>query len=277
MPAEAPDVTLSIVMPVFNERTSFRECLRRVLETPFRKEVIIVDDASTDGTTDLLDRVAKDHPGIVRLIRHELNRGKGAAVRTGIEHATGDIVVIQDADLEYDPRDYAQLVRPIVAGKADVVFGSRFLAGDHRVLYFWHSVGNRFLTLLSNAFTNVNLTDMETCYKAFKRHVIQNVVLESDRFGFEPEVTAKIAKSPCVIYEVPVSYHGRTYAQGKKITWRDGFAAFMHIIRFNLFRTAEACRKRSWKEVPGLIETEPTATIVHAPEQLLSTGPSGTQ
>jgi glycosyltransferase involved in cell wall biosynthesis len=248
---------LSIIVPVYNEQRSIQVCLRRVLDSPFDKEIVVIDDASTDGTMDVLKTFAAEHSEVVRLFRHEQNRGKGAALRTGIDQATGDVVVIQDADLEYDPADYAQLVRPIGEGKADVVFGSRFLAGEHRVLYFWHSVGNWLLTLLSNAFTNLNLTDMETCYKAFRRVVIQNIVLESDRFGFEPEITAKVAKAPCVIYEVPVSYHGRTYEQGKKITWRDGFAALWHIVQFNVFRSVEDARKRDWREVPGLVEPPP--------------------
>jgi glycosyltransferase involved in cell wall biosynthesis len=245
---------ISVVMPVYNERRFVAESISRVLASPLEKELIVVDDASTDGTADIVKALAAAHPDVIRLLHHETNRGKGAALRTGIGSATGEIVIIQDADLEYHPEDYPQLIRPIVGGKADVVFGSRFLAGEHRVLYFWHSIGNQVLTLLSNAFTNVNLTDMETCYKAFKRQVVQNIVLESDRFGFEPEITAKIAKSPCVLYEVPISYYGRTYEQGKKITWRDGLAALGHIARFNLFRSAEQCRHRPWSEIPGLIE-----------------------
>jgi len=245
---------LSVIVPAYNERRSIRECLARVLAAPFDLEVVVVDDASSDGTGETVAALQAAHPGVIRLVTHGRNRGKGAALQTGIAHATGDVVLIQDADLEYDPADYPQMVRPIAAGKADVVFGSRFLAGDHRVLYFWHSVGNRFLTLLSNAFTNLNLTDMETCYKAFRREVIQNVVLESDRFGFEPEITAKLSKSPCVIYEVPVSYHGRTYAQGKKITWRDGLAAFTHIVRYNLFRSAARSRKADWSTIECLVD-----------------------
>ena len=216
---------LSVVIPVYNERRSVAECIRRVMAVPFEKEVIVVDDASTDGTTALLEEIKRRHPSEMRLLIQPKNCGKGAALRVGIEQATGDVVIIQDADLEYDPVDYPQLVRPIENGKADVVFGSRYLGVEHRVLYFWHSVGNFILTTLSNAFTNLNLTDMETCYKVFRREVIQNVIIESDRFGFEPEITAKLAKTPCVIYEVPISYHGRTYDQGKKITWRDGLAA----------------------------------------------------
>jgi glycosyltransferase involved in cell wall biosynthesis len=250
---------LSVIMPLYNERRFVAESVERVLASPFDKEIIIVDDASTDGSREIVQALAREHPSI-RVLVHEENRGKGAALQTGIAYATGDIVVIQDADLEYHPEDYAQLLRPIIAGKADVVFGSRFLAGEHRVLYFWHSIGNALLTLLSNAFTNLNLTDMETCYKAFRRDVIQNICLESDRFGFEPEITAKVAKSPCVIYEVPVSYYGRTYEQGKKITWRDGFAALGHIIRFNLFRAPEQCRKRDWTEIEVLVDRPLLAT-----------------
>jgi glycosyltransferase involved in cell wall biosynthesis len=245
---------VSIVMPVYNESESVELCVSRVLAAPYDKEVLIVDDGSTDGTQLALERLSNTYSDQIRVFLHPVNRGKGAALRTGIEHATGDIVIIQDADLEYDPDDYRRLVPPIDSGKADVVFGSRFLGGEHRVLYFWHSIGNRILTTLSNMLTDLNLTDMETCYKAFRREVIQNLVLESDRFGFEPEVTAKLAKSPCVIYEVPVSYHGRTYAKGKKITWRDGFAAIVHIVRFNMFTAAPRCFKRDWTEVPGLVE-----------------------
>jgi glycosyltransferase involved in cell wall biosynthesis len=244
---------LSVVMPVYNERRSVEECIRRVMAVPFEKELIVVDDASTDGTSALLKRLEGQYGGRMRLIAQARNCGKGAALRVGIEHATGDIVVIQDADLEYDPQDYPRLVQPIENGQADVVFGSRFIGGEHRVLYFWHSVGNWVLTMLSNAFTNLNLTDMETCYKVFRREVIQNIVIENDRFGFEPEITAKLAKTPCVLYEVPISYHGRTYAQGKKITWRDGMAAFSHIVRYNVFRTPQECIKRSWFEIPHLV------------------------
>jgi glycosyltransferase involved in cell wall biosynthesis len=244
---------LSVIVPMYNERSTIRQCLRRVLDAPFDKEIIVVDDASTDDSVRLVEAVASEHTGSIRLIAHTRNQGKGAALRTGIMHATGDVIVVQDADLEYDPRDYPALVGPIARGHADVVMGSRFLGGEHRVLYFWHSVGNQLLTLLSNALTNLNLTDMETCYKAFKRGALQNFVIESNRFGFEPEITAKVAKSPCVVYEVPISYHGRTYAQGKKITWRDGCAAIVHIMRYNLLRRPEQCWKRSWAEIPGLV------------------------
>jgi glycosyltransferase involved in cell wall biosynthesis len=244
---------LSIVMPVYNEYRSVEECIRRVMATPFDKELIVVDDASTDGSSTLLKQLEERYAGQLRLFSQPVNRGKGAALKAGFKHATGDIVIIQDADLEYDPADYARLIGPIERRQADVVYGSRFLGVEHRVLYFRHSVGNWILTTLSNVFTNLNLTDMETCYKVFRREVIQNLIIENDRFGFEPEVTAKLAKTPCVVYEVPIAYHGRTYAQGKKITWKDGVAAFSHIVRFNLFRRPEACAVRPWCEVPNLV------------------------
>ena len=250
---------LSVVMPVYNECRTVEECLRRIMAVPYEKEVIVVDDASTDATPALLKRLQAQYTDQMQLFAQPHNQGKGAALRVGIERATGDVVIIQDADLEYNPQDYPQLVQPIENNQADVVYGSRFLGGGHRVLYFWHSVGNKLLTTLSNAFTNVNLTDMETCYKVFRREVIQNLIIENDRFGFEPEVTAKLSKSPCVMYEVPISYYGRTYAQGKKITWRDGMAAVAHILKFNLLRRPEQCIRRPWHEIPGLVEPQEKA------------------
>ena len=197
--------------------------------------MVVVDDGSRDGTRELLRELAKKGEPPIRYIEHEINRGKGAAVRTGFANATGDILLVQDADLEYSPDDYPVLLQPILDGHADVVFGSRFLGGPHRVLFFWHSVGNRFLTMLSNMFTDLNLSDMETCYKVFKAEVLKGMVLKSNRFGIEPELTAKVAKTRARIYEVPISYHGRTYAEGKKIGWKDGFSAIWSIFRFNLF------------------------------------------
>lgn len=227
---------LSVIMPVYNEAGTVEEVILTVLRQPMTAELIVVDDASTDGTITVLERVAANHPQ-VRLFKHAQNQGKGAALRTGIREATADIVIIQDADLEYDPAEYPILLKPILSGRADVVFGSRFIGSqEHRVLYFWHSVGNRFLTLLSNMFTNLNLTDMETCYKAFRREVIQSIALEENRFGFEPEVTAKVARSGCRIYEVAISYHGRTYAEGKKINWKDGVRAIWCIVKYGLVR-----------------------------------------
>jgi len=221
---------LSIVIPVYNERDTFMTLLERVLATPFEREVLIVDDCSTDGTRELLQ--AYSNPD-VRIFYHEVNRGKGAALRTAFGHATGDVVLIQDADLEYDPEEYPRLIEPIAKDLADVVYGSRFLGGQHRVLFFWHSVGNQVLTTFSNMMTNLNLTDMETCYKVFRREVIQSIPLKSDRFGFEPEVTAKIARRGYRVYETPISYHGRTYEEGKKIGWRDGVQAIWTILRYH--------------------------------------------
>jgi SAM-dependent methyltransferase len=229
-----PNPSLSIIIPAYNERRTIREIIRRVKNTPYDKEIIIVDDCSTDGTRQILREYENDPT--IRLVLLSSNRGKGHAIRTGLGLATKDIVIIQDADLEYDPEDYEVLLRPIRLGRADVVYGSRFLHGERRVLYFRHSVGNQMLTLLSNIFTDLNLTDIETCYKAFKRPIIQNIELVSDRFGFEPEITAKVAKLGCAVYEVPIRYYGRSYAEGKKITWRDGVAAISHIVRFSLSR-----------------------------------------
>jgi glycosyltransferase involved in cell wall biosynthesis len=226
---------LSVVIPIFNEADTIDQIVAAVRAVPIDKEIILIDDCSTDGTPHRLKEI-KELPG-VRVLYHEFNQGKGAALRTGFAAATGELVIIQDADLEYDPQEYPRLLKPILDGKADVVFGSRFAGGEaHRVVYFWHSVGNRFLTLFSNAMTNLNLTDMETCYKVFRREIIQDLKIEEDRFGFEPEITAKVAKTGCRIYEVGVSYAGRTYAEGKKIGWKDGVRAVWCIVKYNLFR-----------------------------------------
>ena len=230
MAAVIEDPLLSIVIPVFNEREWVSELVRRVLEQPFRMELILIDDGSTDGTRDLLPEIAEAHDN-VRVLMHSVNRGKGAALRTGFADASGDIIVIQDADLEYDPRDYVKLLEPILDGRADVVYGSRFLGGPHRVLNFHHYIANQSLTALSNALTNLNLTDMETCYKIFRREILDGMKLTSDRFGFEPEFTARVSQARLKIYEVPISYSGRDYDEGKKITWRDGVAALWIIFR----------------------------------------------
>jgi glycosyltransferase involved in cell wall biosynthesis len=225
---------LTVVMPCYNEERTIREIVRQVLAQPFEIELIIVDDCSKDGTRALLVELEREHPQI-RVLLQEVNRGKGAALRRGFAEATGDIVLVQDADLEYDPSEYGRLVEPILAGKADVVFGSRFAGTTHRVLYFWHSVGNKVLTTFSNMVTDLNLTDMETCYKVFKREVIQAITLEEDRFGIEPEMTAKLAAMPGLrIFEVPISYDGRTYAEGKKIGVKDGFRAIYAITKYGL-------------------------------------------
>jgi glycosyltransferase involved in cell wall biosynthesis len=226
---------LSIVIPCYNEAKTIRQIVDRVRASPIeQKEIIIVDDCSQDGTRDLLQ--TEIAPLVDKIVLHEVNRGKGAALRTGFAAATGDIVLVQDADLEYDPQEYPKLIKPILDGRADVVFGSRFMGSDaHRVAYFWHMVGNKFLTLCSNMFTNLNLTDMETCYKVFRREVLQQITIEEDRFGIEPEITAKVARLNCVIYEIGISYYGRTYADGKKIGWRDGFRALYAIVKYNVF------------------------------------------
>ena len=221
---------LSVVMPCFNELSTIDAIVERVLASPYTSELVVVDDGSTDGTRDRL--LSYDDPRL-NVVLHERNQGKGAALRTGFAKAECEFVIVQDADLEYDPDDYDLMLKPLLADKADVVYGSRFMgAAPHRVLYFWHSVGNRLLTLVSNAFTNLNLTDMETCYKAFRREVLESITIEEDRFGFEPEITAKVARLNCAIYEVGISYSGRTYAEGKKIGWKDGVRALYCIAKY---------------------------------------------
>jgi glycosyltransferase involved in cell wall biosynthesis len=234
-PLDPATVRLSVLIPVYNERHTIETILARVHAAPVRKEIICVDDDSTDGTR---ERLIELHAAgyIDRLILQPANRGKGAAIRTALTASTGDVVIVQDADLEYDPQDWPALLEPIVTGRADACFGSRFLGGPHRVLYYWHSVGNRLLTTFCNMLVNLNLTDMETCYKAVRGDLARALVLTSDRFGFEPEITARLAQRDARIYEVPISYAGRTYAEGKKINWRDGVAALWHIVKFSLSR-----------------------------------------
>lgn len=227
---------LSIIIPVFNEIATLETLISQVeaVDPGLEKEIVLIDDASTDGTRQLIEQ-GFNEPHFVKK-HHQVNQGKGAALRTGFDSATGDIVLIQDADLEYDPNEYPKLLEPILSGKADVVYGSRFMGGEpHRVLYFWHYAGNKFLTLCSNIFTNLNLTDMETCYKVFKKSVIDELTITENRFGFEPEITAKVAKLRCRVYEVGISYSGRTYDEGKKIGWRDGVRALVCIVKYNLF------------------------------------------
>lgn len=229
---------LSIIIPCFNERKTIKEIIDAVVGSPYpNKEIIIVDDCSNDGTTEYLKEKIEPLNLVQIVLYHEKNQGKGAALRSGIQAATGDLVIIQDADMEYDPNEYHLMVDPILSDRADVVYGSRFLGGNaHRVLYFWHRVGNGLLTLFSNMLTNLNLTDMETCYKVFRREIIQGINIEENRFGFEPEITAKISKLNCRIYEVGISYYGRTYSEGKKIGWKDGFRAIYCIAKYNIFR-----------------------------------------
>ena len=225
---------ISVVMPVYNEVDTIEEILSRVEKVAIKKEIIVIDDSSIDGTCERLKEIAADKEN-VKVIYHNRNKGKGAALRTGFESVTGDIVIIQDADLEYDPNEYPKLLEPITDGRADVVYGSRFIGGPHRVLFFWHYVGNKLLTLISNALTNLNLTDMETCYKVFKSQILKDINLKSNRFGFEPEFTAKVSKMRLRIYEVPISYSGRTYSEGKKITWKDGIVALGLIFWYRFF------------------------------------------
>lgn len=234
---------LSIIIPVYNEEKTITQLLDAVIAAPIpeslSKELVLVNDCSSDNSVAIINDYIKAHSDVhMSFYSHEVNKGKGAALHTGIVEAKGDLIIIQDADLEYDPNEYIKLLTPVLAGKADVVYGSRFMGGEpHRVLYFWHSVGNKFLTLLSNMFSNINLTDMETCYKLFKADIIKGLTLKEKRFGFEPEVTAKIAKIPGIkIYEVGISYSGRTYAEGKKINWKDGFRALYCILRYNMFK-----------------------------------------
>jgi glycosyltransferase involved in cell wall biosynthesis len=235
--ASQPFETLSVIIPAYNEKATIENVVHSVAAVPtgLKLEIVVVDDCSTDGTRELLSRMEAPAGTTLRVLMHEQNRGKGAAIRTGLTQMSGDIVLVQDADLEYDPRDYPRLLEPILEGRADVVFGNRFHGGPHRVLYFWHFQANQFLTLLSNLLTNLNLSDMEVGYKAFRSDIVRRLRLTADRFGFEPEITVKVAKLGCRIYEVPISYHGRTYEEGKKITWRDGIAAVYFLLKYRFF------------------------------------------
>jgi glycosyltransferase involved in cell wall biosynthesis len=254
---------LSVIMPVYNERATLRPAVERVLAVPLDLELICVDDGSRDGSREILAELQKEHEQ-VRLLLQAHNQGKGAALRCGIAEARGQFVIIQDADLEYDPGDYPVLLDPLIQGKADVVYGSRFLGGaPHRVLYFWHSVGNRLLTLLSNCLTNINLTDMETCYKAFRREVIQSIPIEENRFGFEPEITVKVAKRNLRIYEVGISYWGRTYEEGKKIHWRDGVQALWCLLKYSFKVPATSAQPIHDHDGQPKSDAEPVAPSQH--------------
>ena len=243
--------TLSVIVPAYNEGKTIYQILQKLKKVgsafSVRQEIIVVNDCSTDNTKQALEEFARTNPEMnIILLNHEVNKGKGAALRTGITHATGDFVIVQDADLEYDPNEFDLLLKPLIENVADVVYGSRFMGGNaHRILFFWHSIGNKILTMISNAFTNLNLTDMETCYKMFRRELIQSIELKENRFGFEPEVTAKISRIPRIrIYEVGISYYGRTYEEGKKINWKDGFRAIYCIFKYNMFRSRSADVKK---------------------------------
>ncbi len=240
---------LSVIIPVYNEEKTIASVLDEVLARPETAEVIVIDDSSRDSSREIVGRYVEKEKGRVRLLVHDVNKGKGAAIRDGFDAATAPLVIVQDADREYSPSDYPVMLKPILDGKADVVYGSRFQGGPGRVLYYRHQLGNKFLTFISNLLTDLNFTDVETCYKAFRREVVQNLILTTNRFGIEIEITAKIASKALRIYEVPISYHGRTYEEGKKVTWKDGIAAIWFMIKFNLLQGRASSIKKDWKEV----------------------------